>query len=288
MSGARMRADEFAELAGRLAASATPTPADALAGIATVRLGRVVSAGDQPALPALPASATPPTGEPSAYRLTQWTDAAQDWEATNDRLEIDIHGATSMTHIDALSHFRWAGSARVADDGDPLLALAAAGVVGRGVLIDVPGVLGRASSAEPIRLVDVRESLARSGADLRPGDTVYIAFGRDAPARSDIPLASVPSPGLSIECAEWLAGFSPAAIVTDEGLDPFPSEVDGELVPWHVLVLTVLRIPLVDRARLTELARECRDLGRWEFLSILAPLPIPGASGSPLNPLAVF
>jgi kynurenine formamidase len=288
MSPTRLSADEFLALAQRIATTATPTPADALAGIATVRSGRVVSAGDQPALPALPEDAAPPRAEPSAYRLTQWTDAAQDWEATNDRLEIDIHGATSMTHIDATSHFRWAGAPHPESGGDALLALAGSGVVGRGVLIDVPGVLERAASAEPIGLADVRESLARSGAEIRAGDTVYIAFGRDAPARSDVPLASVPSAGLSIECAEWLASRSPAAIVTDEGLDPFPSEVDGELVPWHVLVLTVLRIPLVDRARLTELARECRELGRWEFLSILAPLPIPGASGSPLNPLAVF
>jgi len=27
---------------------------------------------------------------------------------------------------------------------------------------------------------------------------------------------------------------------------------------------------------------------RWEFLMTVAPLPVPGATGSPLNPIATF
>ena len=29
-------------------------------------------------------------------------------------------------------------------------------------------------------------------------------------------------------------------------------------------------------------------LGRWEFLLVAAPIPNPGGTGSPLNPLAIF
>jgi hypothetical protein len=55
-----------------------------------------------------------------------------------------------------------------------------------------------------------------------------------------------------------------------------------------VLLLSVLGIPLVDAADLVPLAATCADLQRWEFFSVIAPLHIPFASGSPINPLAVF
>jgi len=35
-------------------------------------------------------------------------------------------------------------------------------------------------------------------------------------------------------------------------------------------------------------AAACEERGRWEFLFVAAPLRIPGGTGSPLNPLAVF
>ena len=59
-------------------------------------------------------------------------------------------------------------------------------------------------------------------------------------------------------------------------------------MPWHILTLTSLRIPLVDMANLTPVADACAQFERWEFLSVLAPLNLPGASGSPVNPLAIF
>ena len=80
----------------------------------------------------------------------------------------------------------------------------------------------------------------------------------------------------------------PSVIITDQGLDPNPSEVEGLPVPWHLLVLTVLGTPLIDMAMLAELAATCSRLDRWEFFTSIAPLHLPGASGSPVNPLAVF
>ena len=32
----------------------------------------------------------------------------------------------------------------------------------------------------------------------------------------------------------------------------------------------------------------CDGLGRWEFLCLIAPLRIPGGTGSPVNPIAIF
>ena len=43
------------------------------------------------------------------------------------------------------------------------------------------------------------------------------------------------------------------------------------------------------RARdLEALAATCEELGRWEFLLVVAPLRVQGGTGSPVNPIAVF
>ena len=284
-----LTAAEFAALADRLEPSGLSDPAAVLAAAGLVREGRVVSAGDQPAAPALPEGAAATPGVPAAYRLTQWTESGSDWSAVNDRLEIDVHGATSMTHLDTTEHFSWSTrAARERSSDGELVGLAAAGLVGRGIHIDIPGVLGVDMTGQVATLADVQEVLRRTGSQPRPGDTLYFSFGRTGVADSSQQLGSSPTSGLSIECAEWVSSVHPTAIVTDEGLDGAPSEVEGQPVPWHLLVLTVLGIPLIDRAMLATLSSTCRELGRWEFMSVLAPLPIPRASGSPLNPLAIF
>jgi hypothetical protein len=35
-------------------------------------------------------------------------------------------------------------------------------------------------------------------------------------------------------------------------------------------------------------ADTCARLGRWSFLLTIAPLKVPGGTGSPVNPVAVF
>ncbi|GHF27421.1 cyclase family protein [Pseudolysinimonas yzui] len=283
-----LSAEEFAELAARLA-DVDPGLTDPPAGIAAVRAGRVVSLGDPPAHPALAADVQAAPHAPSPYRLHQWADHGPGWVATNDRLDLDIHGAPSMTHLDSTSHFEWPESPVPAGSrGGSLASLASSGVVGRGVLIDVPGVLGPLAPGDVVTHADLIATLDRTGTDVRPGDALYLRFGREGIARSDVPLGSSPTSGLSIDCAEWLAGARPSLVATDEGLDSAPSEVAGQPTPWHLLLLTVLGVPLVDRARLGELSDECAAAGRWEFLSVIAPLPIPDASGSPVNPLAIL
>ena len=166
------------------------------------------------------------------------------------------------------------------------------GIVGRGVLIDLPALLGRdirpGETATPSMLDD---ALDAQQVGIHPGDTVWIRLRRTTDAEPRTPSAEVAdeaAPGVSFDCAEQVASWAPAAIITDAGMDPFPSEVEGIPVPWHILLLTALRVPLVDFADLDRVSAECRERRRWDFLSVLAPLPLPGASGSPVNPLALF
>jgi kynurenine formamidase len=285
-----LSSDRFAAMIDGLPLVPRPSGQAARKSAATlVRDGTIVSMGDQPAVPAQAGDEPPMPGAPAPYRLRQWRESAEGWVAVNDRLSVDIHGAASMTHIDTTEHFSWGSRRMTQPEEGALIRLAREGLVGRGVLVDVPAQIGR--PLEPDEVISVRDlevALDATGASVMPGDALYLSFGRRSPARSDVPLGSVAISGLSIDCAAWMAEHRPAVVITDEGLDPFPSEVEGLAVPWHVLLLTVLDIPLVDRAMLNPLSVHCAEVGRWEFLSVIAPLAIPGASGSPVNPLAIF
>jgi kynurenine formamidase len=43
-----------------------------------------------------------------------------------------------------------------------------------------------------------------------------------------------------------------------------------------------------DSLNLEDLAEACAAMQRWEFLVAAAPLRVPGATGSPWNPIAVM
>ena len=44
----------------------------------------------------------------------------------------------------------------------------------------------------------------------------------------------------------------------------------------------------IDAANFEETAQMCRELNRWEFMFTVAPLRFHNATGSPVNPLAIF
>ena len=59
-------------------------------------------------------------------------------------------------------------------------------------------------------------------------------------------------------------------------------------IPIHDVAIPYMGMPLLDNANLEALAATCEELGRWEFLLVVAPLIVRGGTGSPVNPLALF
>ena len=45
---------------------------------------------------------------------------------------------------------------------------------------------------------------------------------------------------------------------------------------------------ILDNPDFEELAQTCVKLNRWEFQVVIAPLKLSNATGSPVNPLAIF
>jgi kynurenine formamidase len=59
------------------------------------------------------------------------------------------------------------------------------------------------------------------------------------------------------------------------------------LRPWG-RVLVGMGMPLFENLDLEAVAAEAATRSRWSFMFVAAPLDLRGATGSPINPLAVF
>ena len=94
--------------------------------------------------------------------------------------------------------------------------------------------------------------------------------------------------GSHASVAKWLKARDVAVIGCDGVSDVMPSGVEGLLNPLHELVLVGLGMPILDNLDLDEVAEAAIERNRFEFLFVGAPLRVPGGTGSPLNPLAIF
>jgi hypothetical protein len=219
------------------------------------------------------------------------------------------------TQWDGLGHIfdhgkAWNGRAAeqvVTSDGDLVTGIEhmAPYVAGRGVLLDVGLVVGtgggtsRSSGAEsggelPDGFAITEEHLEQTaeahGVTVGRGDIVLVRTGRLARARRDGwgDYAGGPAPGLSFTTAGWLHRTEIAAIATDTwGFEVRPNEFEGAFQPLHQVVIPNMGLLIGEMWDLDTLAADCADDGVYEFWLTAAPLPITGAVGSPVNPIAV-
>jgi len=94
--------------------------------------------------------------------------------------------------------------------------------------------------------------------------------------------------GLYMTCARWLRQYDVAILGSDGAEDVHPSGIDGIAEPVHALVLIAMGMPIFDNLDLEAVGKEAARRNRWEFLVTASPVAVPGATGSPLNPIATF
>jgi kynurenine formamidase len=129
-----------------------------------------------------------------------------------------------------------------------------------------------------------------SGAKVKPGDAVFIRFGRDV-RRSRLGIhepLTAGNPGLAPECARWLRDRDVLVLGTDVTSDVMVPGAAPHTMPIHVAALVGMGMPLVDNAQLERLAAACRELGKNDFLLTVAPLALMRATGCAVNPIAVL
>jgi kynurenine formamidase len=167
------------------------------------------------------------------------------------------------------------------------------GVVGRGVLLDLPRFLRRRwlDDGTRIRPEDLDACAESEGVAIQSGDIVLVRTGmmtRCLEAKSWKGYCGGPAPGLSVTCAPWLHEREIAAVATDTwGVEVIPNETPDCFQPLHMIALRNTGLLLGEIFHLDALAEACAADGEYAFLFTAPPLPITGAVGSPINPLAI-
>ena len=205
------------------------------------------------------------------------------------------------THWDALAHASYGGviyngypASTVSADGATRCGIHRLGtVVSRGVLLDVARALGRdvLEPGYPIMPGDLDGALALAGVEPEPGDIVLVRTGQMVhlgAGRRDLVAYTWPSPGLTIETAEWFHRHDVAAVATDTLVfEVYPSQHDDAYLPVHLLHLVEMGLTQGQNWVLDALAEDCAADGRYSFLLDATPLPLTQGLGTPLNPVAL-
>jgi kynurenine formamidase len=272
------------------------TPATVLAAMAEVRLGRTVSL-------AAPVETwiTLDNPQPCQHEMTQTagTPPAPGLSFALDRVAMNIHG-NADSHIDALCHVIFDGSlyqgvpARtLTEAGAEELSISVArdGIVGRGVLLDVPRARG-VPWLEPGEHVTVDDLLAAEQAEqVRAGEgdiaLVHVGHRQRRTGRGPWDAAGARA-GLHPTVVPFLAERRIGALGSDGNNDTAPSAAAGVAFPVHVLGIHALGLHLMDYLDFTELTEVCAAARRWSFLCVIAPLRLPTGTGSPVNPIAIL
>lgn len=220
--------------------------------------------------------------------------------ASLDFIGMVFHGAT-ITHMDSLCHMMWDG--RMYNNQPAALVTAkqraqvggidkaSAGIVTRGVLLDITQLSGKEwlEAGEGVFPEDLEAAEAAQGVRITEGDALLVRLGW-YPRRQKlgpIPLPAI-HPGLHAATLPWLHERGVSIVAADAPNDVVPNPYPRLGLPLHRVGLVAMGLWLIDAANFEELRQVCDDLGRWEFLLAVAPLRFMNATGSPVNPLAIF
>jgi kynurenine formamidase len=207
------------------------------------------------------------------------------------------------TQWDGLGHIfdrgqAWNGrtaSTVVTVRGDQLTGIQnmAGALVSRGVLLDVGqafGTDGELSDGFAITAEQLDATAAAQGVTVERGDILLVRTGQLARVRRDGwgSYAGGDAPGLSFTTAGWLHRAEIAAVATDTwGVEVRPHEFDDAFQPLHQIAIPHLGLTLGEMWDLDALAADCAADGAYAFFLTAGPLPVVGAVGAPVNPIAI-
>jgi kynurenine formamidase len=166
-------------------------------------------------------------------------------------------------------------------------------MVGRGVLLDIPKMLGMDWLPDGYAVTndDLDKAEKHFGVSVKRGDYLIVRTGQmEAKLAADTwdGYAGGDAPGLAFETLDWLQAKQVAAIVTDTwGVEVRPNPSDDAVQPWHWIAIPIMGLTVGEIFYLGELAKDCAADKRYEFMFVAPALPITGAVGSPSNPLAI-
>jgi kynurenine formamidase len=279
----------------------TPDAVRAAAGL--VRSGRQVSM-------AIPINkvAGPDNPNPAIHFVSQGHDV--DIGSHGLRFGLDFLGMACHgdchSHVDALCHISYKGlTYNGKPAGDVLLSTGATtldvnsyhrGLVGRGVLLDIPRLRGVKwlEPGEAVTRAELEACEDHLGVRLGQGDIFAFRTGHHR-RRLELgawdngyPPVGQGKAGLDIDTISWMHEREIAAFLPDGDGEAVPSTVEGMLYPIHPLQITAMGMLTADSLQLEDLAQACEQEQRSDFMVVGLPLRLPGGTGSPWNPIAIF
>ena len=224
-----------------------------------------------------------------------------DRQVARDYFGLVFHGHV-ITHIDSLAHFMWDGrlyngvpSTRVnTPEGATSHSIDAAhpGIVTRGVLVDAAMLRGVEfiERGDGVGLDDIERAESRYGVRIGQGDVVLLRTGQLGQRERSGPVdpAKAGSAGPLPELLPLVHERGVAVLGSDTGNDVMPTGYQRFSNPIHQIGIVGMGLWILDNAWLDDLAAACQARQRWEFLISIAPLRLKNATGSPVNPIAVF
>lgn len=169
-------------------------------------------------------------------------------------------------------------------------------IQGRAVMIDLAHHYG--TKPQSIGFEQFTAVLQADHIEIRPGDMLLIHTGFAAKL---LQMGGTPDPqvlhnygatldGRDEDLLAWITDSQIAAIAADNNaVEQYPAaETTGNaaILPLHEHCLFKLGVPLGELWHLTELAAYLRAAKRTACLLTAPPLNLPGAAGSPVNPIA--
>lgn len=208
--------------------------------------------------------------------------------------EQATHGYHVGCHLDGLGHVgidgRFYDGAELGDVYEPS-GLTRFGIdrvrpwVARGVCLDIAAVQG--VDVLPAGFVvapsHLQAACERQRTEVRAGDAVFLNTGWGAKWEVDSEYGEV-EPGAGWDAAHWLTDRRVSLVGADNwGFEvvPFESEMRPFVVHQHLLAETGTFI--VENIRTDELV----EGEHWEFLLVMAPNKVAGATASMVSPLAI-
>jgi kynurenine formamidase len=278
------------------------TPDKVVAAARLVRTGRSISM----ALP-INKHAGPDNPEPAVHHMARLHDIPLGDSGQTlglCALAMAAHG-DAHTHVDALNHVGYRGQLY---NGRPVSTLTSKGsawgsilayengVVGRGVLLDAARHRGVdwLEPGESVGRAELEAIEERVGVTVGEGDVLVFRTGHHArrlargPWSNDYPPAGHGKAGLDLDAVEWMRDRRVAAFLPDGDGETIPAGVEGIPYPVHILQIVAMGMCVSDSLNLEDIADACAAAGRWEFLVAGLPLRLPGATGTPWNPVAIL
>ena len=236
-------------------------------------------------------------GAPQRLSLTSCADAGMydDFgapEGLGANEDVFVIASHSITHMDALSHVfaenkmyngYGAETFTTAAGAQKLDITKTGSFAGRGVLLDLPRHLG-VDWLEPGMVIgsDLLEACrAAQGSELRPGDILLVRTGfLDFYATGN---AGFEQAGLGLDAVSFIDDHEVVAVGADNSaIESIPFD-NNEFLTVHIELLVKRGVTLMEHLSLSQLAAD----GCHEFLFTVGALPVTGAAGSPINPIAI-